>query len=132
MADILSGKIGKAQVNGTDLDITEWSFDPQADELDAGHTGGAGFANYEAGLKRATFQISANWDADAHPTSSPPALIPGTKLTNVHLYLGDPADDNKVVMASALITGLPISSSVGELVTWQYNGRSNGAYVLPS
>ena len=132
MSDILKGKIGRADVGATTLEITGWSFEPTVEELDSTHTGSAGYGKVEDGVKRATLQISANWDADAHPTADPPNLVVGTKVSNIKLFLGDPADSNYVDIPSAMVTSKPVSSDTGSLVTWQCNLRVDGTWTEPT
>lgn len=132
MPSFQTGKLGKAKVGATDVNIEGWNFDPQAEELETTHSGGAGYKTVEDGIKSGSGSLTATWDVDADPSASPPNFVPGTKLVNLVLYIGDPANNNTIDCASALVVGMPIVSEVKGLVKYTMNFVTDGPYTMPS
>jgi len=134
MARKLSGRGGKAAVDGTTLNIGGWSFSPQCNVEDTTDTGdiGSDGNTYESHLVTtlsASGNFKADWDADAKPTSTPPNLQPGREVA-LKLYF-EPAGDY-INIPKATITSLPIVSEAKGKITFTCEFKVNGQWTMPS
>jgi len=127
-----SGKLGKVTVGVTDIDITGWTLDFEAESLDTTSTGDAGYASSIMGVESARGTFTANWDSAAQATDNPPDLTPGATPAKVRLYIGDPANANFFDLTSVMILGCSMSSGVRGLVSYTCNFEATGAWVYPT
>lgn len=127
-----SGKLGKVTVGVTDINITGWTLDFEAEALETTNTNTAGFYSSIMGIESARGTFTANWDSAAQATDNPPDLTPGTTPAKVRLYIGDPAGANFFDCTSVMILGCSVSSTVRGLVSYTCNFECTGAWVYPT
>lgn len=128
--DFKTGTLGKATVGTTDINITEWSIDPKGEKDETTHTGSAGYETWEPTTKGCSGSFKFKWDANAKPTTAPPALLPGTKVLLLKLYIGDPTDAVYHDFPEVVIDGLPMVSNVKAVVDVTCNWTANGTFTL--
>lgn len=129
--NFFSGKNGKVTVNGTELLITGWKVEPEAERHDVTHTGSSGFGNIITSIKRAKFTIEMNWNAQQNPLDDPPNLVEGATITNVKCYL-DGLTSPFWLFSSAKVLTNPVESKVGDVTKITVNCESDGSYTRPT
>lgn len=127
----VSGRLGKVTVGVTDLCITSWEVDEEGEELDTTCTDGTGKNSSIVGTAGVTLNVKANYDADAPPFAAPPGLIVGD-LVAVKAYVGDPVNNKFWNFPTMRITNVKNQSEVKGLVTYEFTGKSSGAYTRPT
>ena len=132
MATFHSGSLGKAKFDTAELHVTSWTCSFDDPPLDTTNTG---TNRYETGIysvSKASGQITADWDSDpvSSPATIPPKIGRFAVLTNVELYIGDPANGKKHVFPSVLVTQTAHTSEVKGKVSYTVQWQSNGTFTV--
>ena len=128
--DFICGKSGEITVSGTQYNVTGWDATGEADVIDVTHSGSGGYREKLACLQGCSGTITANWDQNAKPTSTPPAMYEGQTI-DLHLYYetaGDFLDVPEAVITSLAVTSAVESAATNYTVSWV----SNGTYTWPT
>ena len=128
----LSGITASATINGTELPVTGWSVSPSAVILR--------YVNSKTGLHPvkqstivdATFSLQIDYDPTNQPFATPLAIVPGSLLTAVKLYLDFGAGNaNFWNFPQAIVAGTPQSvTREGKTVT-VINCEASGQLAAP-
>jgi hypothetical protein len=129
--EAFTGNDGDATFNGTELYITGWSVDNEAEEHDTTNTGGSGYGDLITGTKRLTATVDLNWDASINPMDNPPNLVAGATITTTKLYL-DGKSSPYWLLPSAKVTRVNATSRVGSVTTFSVTIRSKGTFTPPT
>lgn len=109
-----------------------WSVDPSVEDLRTDNTADNGFSNRIAGINDLPWTIEHDWDADNNPMDDPPALYPGSVLTDLRLYLDQLASGAIYFgMPKAIVLGTPVNAMIDAIVHITVNGANKGAYTKP-
>lgn len=122
----LVGTEGSVTIGGvTPKGVTQWSVDPQADEIESTGMDSQGWGEYEGGIKRWTGTAEINWDGAG---ALNPLTVLGTKVA-VSFVSNDTAP--KITYSgTALVTGTPTTSEVNGIVKLTVNLRGSGVLTL--
>jgi hypothetical protein len=129
------GKNGNATVGAgpTTLKITGWSADDQNDLADSSNTTGGGFKEYTAGLDGCDWSIDAQVETTKVPyDATGGALVPGTELTNLKLYVGAPTATPNFHFPVAIVEKCSIKSVVNGVITYTVTGKNQGTFTRPA
>lgn len=131
MATFHSGSLGKAQFNGTDLHVTGWTCSFDDPILDTTNTGTNRYDTGIYSVSKASGQITADWDSDtASGGTLPPKIQRFASLTNVRLYIGDPANNKYHDFPSVLVSQNAHTSEVKGKVSYTLQWQSNGTFTV--
>ena len=128
------GKVYTSVTSGTPAevaDVTEWSFDATAENLDASVMG-ACTKEFVAGPVETSGQVVCNWAGDPFASFDAEQVLLGAVGTNVKLVLypaGVTIGDTKYTANSALITSVRHGASVQGFVQSTFGFFVNGAFV---
>lgn len=125
-----TGSSGRAQADGTIINVTRWSAAEGADWHETTHSGSGGYKESIAGAKQITGRFEGNWDANAEPTADPPNLQAGVELSNLLLYIE--SGGAYVNMPLAGIDSFEVTSEVNGVISFVCAFHSNGTYSWPS
>ena len=126
----LSGCEGKVVVDGTRVDVTDWTFDDETAFEDVTDTGTGCFEDELATFRTGTGSFNLIWDSTKKPTANPPNLNSGVQVTNLELFLGDTTD--KVLLPLANIKKVTIGSEVKGVVKFNCEFKNAGTFSMPS
>ncbi len=110
-------------------DVTEWSFESTAEQLDASVMG-ACTKEFVAGPVETQVQLTCNWAQNPVSSADAEQVLLAAVGTNVKLVLfpaGTTAGNRKYTALSALITSARFGASVQGFVTANMNLFVNGA-----
>jgi hypothetical protein len=129
----LSGRKGEVKVGSTILNVTGWTFTPEASIEDTTNTGdvAADGNTYESHLGttiKAKGNFKADWDALARPTDATPNLQP-MSVVAIKLYLV--ADGDYIDIPVATITSFPLVSEVKGKISFTCEFQVNGVFTWP-
>ena len=129
-----AGKVYTSITSGTPADVadvTEWSFEETAENLDASVMGACTKA-FVAGPVQASGTITCNWAQPTVATADAEQVLLGAVGTNVKLVLypaGVTAGYRKYTAASALITSVRYGASVNGFVSSTFSYFVNGVHT---
>lgn len=126
----LAGCEGKVVVDGTRVDVTDWTFDDETTFEDVTDTGTNCFEDELATFRTGNGSFNLIWDSAKKPTANPPNLNSGVQVTNLELFLGDTSD--KVLLPLANIKKVTISSEVKGVVKFNCEFKNSGTFTMPS
>lgn len=126
-----TGKLGKVTVGTTDLCVTSWEVNEEAEDHDTTCTDGTGKNSNLAGSVGCTANVKANFDMDASPFVDPPNIVAGATVI-LKCYVGDPASNKLWNFPTFNIMTVKNVSEVKGLVTYEFSGKSKGTYTRPS
>ncbi len=126
--DHQAGKLGKAQVGGVDLHISQWQCNSETREFDSTNTGTDGYETAGHGTSKMSGTMRAVWDANT-AAGLPPLIDRETILTNVRLYIGDPANSVFHLLPIVLVLSVNSTSEVHGAVSWEVSWRSSGPFT---
>jgi len=124
---IASGINNKANWEGTDIDLQEWSIEVGGDDADITDTSTAGIKRSMTVTDEYTMSANALWKYGSQPTDNPPALARGCVGT-LRLYLSS----EKFVEAEAEIKTFSVTSQVAGAVTFTFTAEFQTAIDWPS
>jgi len=122
-----TGKTGKVSVNGTDLNVTNWTVEETADLSETSHSGSAGLKTFVVGLKGLTGTVDLNWDASVDLTTAP-VVTAGTDIGTLLLYLE--GSNGYIEIASALVNSATYTVPVDGQVTYSISFTATGPWDL--
>ena len=128
------GKVYTSTTTGTPAelaDVTEWSFESTAENLDASVMGACTKA-FVAGPNETSGQIVCNWAQAVYASRDTEQTLLETVGGNVKLVLypaGNTAGNTKYTATSALITSVRIGASVNGFVQSTFGFFVNGAFT---
>lgn len=131
-AGFRSGKLGRAQFNGVNLRITHWEVDPRADELDFANSEAGGFGEWLGGVKDCDWRVDFDYYVTNPSAPIFTAVNPGELVTNLILYIGDPADAVNWTFPVAFVGSGHCESTVRGKVSGSLRGRSTGTFTKPT
>lgn len=129
-----SGKVYTSATGGTPAelaDVTEWSFESQAENLDASVMGSC-TKSFVAGPVETSGQLTCNWAQAVFASRDAEQTLMEAVGTNVALVLypaGTTAGNTKYTASSALITSVRIGASVNGFVQSTFGFFVNGAFT---
>jgi predicted secreted protein len=122
----LKGVDGTATIGGTAVKgVTQWSIDPQADEIETTGMDSQGWAEYLGGIKRWTATCEINWDGAG---AIDPVSILGTVVACT--FVSASAVPKISFSGNVLVTGTPTVVAHNDIVKLTFNGRGTGALSL--
>ena len=129
MTAFLAGKNGNVTVDGTNVNIEEWDVTDTSNEEETTHSGSNGFMEGIPTILSATGSFKGTWDANANPYDDPPALVPGTFLTNLVLNFDGSASWS---FPKAFVQNAQVTNNVRGKIEWVVNFRSDGTFSRPT
>lgn len=127
-----SGKVYASTTTGTPAelaDVTEWSFESTAENLDASVMG-ACTKSFVAGPNETSGSLTCNWAQETFASRDAEQTLLEAVGTNVKLVLfpaGSTAGKTKYTASSALITSVRIGASVNGFVQSTFGFFVNGS-----
>lgn len=127
-AQFLSGKNGRAAINGSVVKIKRWKVDPKAEKIDITNSISGGYGEPIGGI------VECDWefDFDYYVTSAPFNLAPpGTYISNVVFNIGDPGLSTFWQFPVALVESGSCESRVRGKVEGTIRGCSVARFIKP-
>lgn len=139
-----AGKAGRIRFNATNCRLNQWSVQDSGADLDTTNfesytteygtdSNGIG-RSFEQGLigqEVATFDCQGNWDQSANPMDNPPAIYARDDGPEMYLYLNRTDNTFYRFYATRILSASVTCDSKG-LVTFSFNGKSQGPYLRPT
>lgn len=130
MSTAYSGIDGTVLSQSTDMDVTGWSADVEAEEIDTTTTADAGWEDAINGCKKVSGSFDFLWNPSKNPFNSVIAMMPGSGL---YPTLTLKLSTGQTLSGTAMIQKLSLKSAVkGQAKTITATFRSKGAWSVPS
>lgn len=130
MSTAYSGVDGTVTAQSTDMDVSGFSADVEAEELDTTTTADAGWEDAIDGVKKVSGTFDFLWNPSKNPFSTIIALMPGG---GTYPTLTLKLSTGETLSGVAKINKLSVKSAVkGQPKTFTATFRSKGAWTLPS
>lgn len=139
-----SGKQGRVLFGGTACRLNSWTVEDSGESLDTtnfeswtnayGDTStsmGRSFQQGVIGQEVATFSVDGNWDASANPMDATPGIYTRDDGPAMLLYLNR-TDATFYQFYATRIFGANVACDSKGLVTFSFNGASQGPYLRPT
>jgi len=126
-----TGKEGSVSVQATTLNVTGWSGTDEVAELESTHSGSGGFYTTEAGPRKFSGTVNANWQEDQNPHADPPNVVAG-QIVAIKLFVGPTADNIFYDFVEARIISVGPTSEVGGIVKYSFNFVNHGTFTIPT
>lgn len=124
----ITGDKGFVKFGGQTINVTSWSIEPRVEEHDTSASDTAGSETVAPGMDSATGSVEANWRTNEVPHATPPNIRPGV-IAEMELHL---SNTGQKYSFTAMITNMPITSRVKNLVTYTFNFRKTGPITYPT
>lgn len=135
----ISGKNGKQArvfIGSWELCVESWTLREMVREEETTNSCSQGKEEYEYGTKHCEGTLSFTLDLSAHPLDNPPALITGSKISNVTFYEhstgSGTADGSRWIFTEIAITELSVDAPAIGKLKYEINWKSTGLYSNPS
>jgi hypothetical protein len=126
-----SAKNAKTRINGVVLTTRKWVVTPKTTKIDTSNHEGGGWAENITGLVEMEIQITFHPDATANPYDAPRQLTPGTRLTNVMLYLNDVTGPFWQIPMANVIEH-PMTADVKDALDDTITLAATGSFIYPT
>ncbi len=126
-----SGKGSRIIFNDVILLQGEWRAGFRGDDLDTTHFESQGFEQGLIGIEVCEFNSTGNWDANNNVIDSPPGIYPQDLAPNIYMYT-NVSDNVFWFLPFSRLISTENGSTVRGLVTFNFNGKSNGGFTPPT
>lgn len=136
LADVIAGTDGRLAIDGTNLNLDQYSLEIQADGIPAVGfedvaADGAIWDQTKPGMRRGKLKASGYWDAGLNPHDDPPGITVGAELTNVHLFVSKTTNRYYVCGDSITVLSCTIDNKIKDRVNFSFSADCNGEVVYP-
>lgn len=126
-----AGYLGRIQAAGVNLKLKKWSVKDRSEDQDTTNFESGGYEEGIGGVTGADVTFSGDWNAGQNPFDSPPALIPGTIITNCYLYINK-LETQFYLFANLRIIDCTIATEVPGKATYECSAKADGTFTRPT
>lgn len=128
----ISGKNARVQVNGTTLNMAEFTIDEQATEIEGYNFESGGYDETTFGKLVVNVTVRGMWDAGANPHANPPNLNPGVTAVNLYIYTSTIYNTTPWIFPLFNIFSGRSSGQADGRIEFEFSGKSSGSFSRPT
>ena len=128
MGEHITGIDGIVKVNATEICVTNWTLDIEAEEFDTTTTCSDGAADSITGITTGTGTVTGYWDTTQIWHDSPLNIKAGTEVT-LQLYIDE--DTAKFYQFTARVNKTSTTSNIKEITGISFDYKSTSTITYP-